>query len=404
MNAPAPRPLPATGWPRVYRPTRAHQVLLGGLGVVTVAGGVGGAAWMSLHPAPDRVSGALLLVPLLPAMLGAFLVAAIRGERLVLTPDAIEFHELGRGSHRFRRDEISGRRVIRQQYGLEQWVLELRERGRKPFKVTVSVTRDDVMDAWWASIPDLEADDLRRSEAALLASAALGATEAERAQSLQRARRTAAVLRVAAIAVAAWGFLAPRPYLLAMGSLAAVLAVAVAVTVTGRGRYSMEGQRNDARPEVVSALVAPGMVLALRVLIDLTILDQQPLLVWAGLGGAGLAALLAWSDAALRGRLHMVAFLALAMGAASWGLLGACNALLDRGAPEGYRVAVLAKRVTTGKNASNYLRLAAFGPLAAQEVTVDRLLYQAVPVGAEVCVELHPGALDLRWLSLDACP
>lgn len=398
------RPLAAARWPRVYRPTGAHRALLGGLGGLLALGGVAGALWLALRQGPPGASGALPLVPAILAALGAFMVAALLRERLILHPDAIEFHELGRGIHRFRRDEITGRRVIPQQYGLEQWVLELRGLGRKPFKAVVSVARDDVLDAWWASVPDLEAADRRRSEAALLASSVLGAEPADRPRALRRARRTAAVLRVAAIAAAVWGAVAPRPYLLVMASLAAVFVAALAVAVTGRGRYSLEGERNDVRPELASALLAPGVVLALRGLLDVVVLDHQPLLVWAALAGAGFTAALAWADAALRGRLPMVALLAVVLGAGAWGLLAAANARLDRAAAERHRVAVLGKHVTTGKGAARYLRLAPAGAVPAREFSVGRGLYDATPVGATVCVELHPGALGLRWLSVDACP
>ncbi|WP_437302636.1 hypothetical protein [Sorangium sp. So ce388] len=79
------------------------------------------------------------------------------------------------------------------------------------------------------------------------------------------------------------------------------------------------------------------------------------------------------------------------------------NALLDRGDPEVFRVAVLDKRFCSGKGPRYTLRLAPWGPDQGGEVTVDSDLYGAVEVGGAVCVTLRPGALGVRWFPVQRC-
>lgn len=402
MNA---RDLAGHPWPRTYRASRGHRILFGGLGALLIAGCVVWEALLLLRPISARAADrALLVVVALLALFGALLLAAFVRERVVLHRDAVEFHELGRGVRRVRRDEIVGWRFIPLQHGLLQVVLELRGLGRKPLKATVSLERDEAFDAWWAGIPDLDAAERQRSEAELLASEDLGSSREERAAALDRARRLAGALRFVALGLGAWGLFAPRPYALVLALLAVLPAVAAGVVMAGRGRYSVEGQRNDLRPELITPLVAPGFVLALRIFTDVPLVDHRALLLWSALAALGLVATLAAGDASLRRRPLVLVLMTGSMVPYTWGLLGAANALLDLRASQAYRVAVTGKHVTSGKHTSYLVRLAPFGPVGATEVDVGRARYEAIAVGEMACVELHPGALGQRWLSLPPCP
>jgi hypothetical protein len=391
-------------WPRVYRASRGHRVFLGGLGGLALLGGIAGAALVLLRP-PAGAPGWLAVVPVAFALLGAYLLAALVVERVVLHEEAIEFVELGRGRRRLRRDEIAGRRVFPLQYGMEQLVLELRGLGRKPFKVSLITERDEVLESWLASIPDVDAEDRRREEEELLRSAELGRTEDERRGALAGARRIARAARITAFAAAAWGWFHPRPYGPAMAALAIIPAAALAVLVVGRGRYSLEGRRNEVRPELMTPILVPAFVLVLRVLLDLEIVDHRPLLQWAALGTLGIGALLAASDPALRRRVPALALLVALVAAYPWALLAQANALLDRSPRETFRVTVVGKHVSTGKHTSYELRLAPWGPVEEEEdADVGRATYEAVAVGDAVCALLRGGALGVRWYVVGRCP
>jgi hypothetical protein len=388
-------------WPRIYRLRRGQRLFLGGLGVLAIGGGLAGAAAMLLSS--TDAPPALALIPLAFVALGAYLVAAVRVARVVLYEDAIELVELGKGKRRLRRDEIAGRRIVPMQYGQAQLVLELRGAGRKPVKAHWVHETDVVLETWLAALPDLDAEERARAEAELMRSAALGANEAERAQALTRARRVAKVLSGVAIAASVWGWLYPRPYPAAVATLAVLPLVALVVLLLGRGRYGFDSGRTDPRPSVAAAVFGPGMVLGLRAILDVQVLDWKPLLAGAAVGGVVLVAAIAAAERKAR-RLWLLALLAPLLSFYPWGGLSLANALLDHGEPEVFRVVVRAKHVSSGKHTSYELTLDPWGPVAeAGSVDVGRAVYDAVPIGGEVCLALRPGALGVRWYFVGRC-
>lgn len=384
-------------WPRVYRMQprqRRLYRLLGG--IVAVAGVAGAIALASSGPR------ALALVPLAFTALGAYLLAAVRAERIVLYEDAVEVTSLGKGTRRLRRDELVGLRWVPLQYGQRQLVLELRG-GRKPYRLGWVHETDAVLDGWLAAIPDLDARDRARAEAELLHAPELGRTEAERRLALERARKVARALNAAAMAACGWAWLFPRPYPAAIVVLGVLPLAAIAVLLAGRGRYAFEPDRNDPRPSLAVAVMGPGLVLGMRGLLDLHVLDWRPLVAGAAAGGAALAAVIAAGDRRSRRRWLFVLLWPL-LSFHPWGALTLANALLDRAAPEVFEVTVRGKHVSGGKHTSYDLVLDPWGPVRDPgAVDVGRRLYQATPVGGLVCVALRPGALGARWYVVARC-
>jgi hypothetical protein len=387
-------------WPRVYRLRRGQRMFLGGVAVVAIAGGLLGAGAVLLDANAPR---ALALVPLAFTAVGGYLAAAVRVGRVVLYEDAIELVELGRGRRRVRKDEIAGRRLVRMQYGQAQLRLELRG-GRKTVKAHWVHESDPVLEAWLASIPDLDAVERARAEAELLRSGTLGGSEAERARALGRARITARIVNGVAIAATLWGWIAPRPYLVVVATLAVLPLVGLALLVAGKGRYAFDARPAEPRPSLAATVLGPGLILGLRAILDVHVLDVRPVLVGAAVGAVAVAAVLAATASDFR-KWWLIALMTPLLGFHPGGALSLGNAILDRGEPEVFRVAVRGKHISSGsKHTSHDLQLDPWGPVREPDtVDVGRRLYDAVAVGEEVCVLLRPGALGVRWYVVVRC-
>ena len=394
-------------WPRVYRPSRKQRLVMGATGAVYIAGGLAafGAAVYLRSEKKIAVGIVILTVLGLGALLcGAYMIAWIRGKRILLFENAIEFVDLGFGRRRLRRDEILGLRVIQLQYGLMNVFFELREPGRKPFKTDLYCERDAVLDAWLAAIPDLDVRDRERAAQELLQRPELGSTEEERRRSLATAQSIARVATFVAVATGAWGMFYPRPLEAVIVTLFALPLATAALLLGGRGRYSGAGERNEVRPSLLAPLFVPGMILLLRAIADVHAIDWRLPLFWAALGAFPLTALVVIGDPTLRRRWFGPLIVFLLLSAHPWGAFQMATALLDRSAPERFRVAVLDKHVTSGNRGTTLeLRLAAWGPVPADLVLVSREVYRAVEVGSTVCVALRPGALGVRWFLVQIC-
>lgn len=393
-------------WPRVYRPSRGQRLLNQVFGAVLLAIGLGilGAAlfWRPERATPV-LSVILALVGLGFALGGAYCIAWIRGKRVVLFEDAIELVDVGCGRRRLRRDEIRGLRITPMQHGFELFAFELREPGRKPVKTYLYGERDAVLDDWLAAIPDLDALDRERAEAELLRQPEVGQTEEERRRALARARRVARAATIVTVGLLGWALFNPRPYEVVMATLAAIPLATMALLLAGRGLYAISDDRSEIRPSLMVPLFGPGLLLTIRAYFDLDVIDRAPPLVWTALVALALTALVMAGEPSLRRRWYAPLGVLLFLAALPWGAIQMANALLDRCEPEVLPVAVLDKRINSGKGARYNLRLAPWGPQQVGEVTVDSDLYGAVEVGDAVCVAVWPGALGVRWFQVGAC-
>jgi hypothetical protein len=87
-----------------------------------------------------------------------------------------------------------------------------------------------------------------------------------------------------------------------------------------------------------------------------------------------------------------------------YGVCALGDAVLDRSDGASYTTTVDGKHVTSGRNKRPMLRLAPWGPRAAEDnVAVPWDLYYRTNVGDKICVQLHPGALGVPWYRVTAC-
>ena len=180
---------------------------------------------------------------------------------------------------------------------------------------------------------------------------------------LRSRTRAAQLFTVAALALSAWGLIAPRPYPLAMGLLIALPWLALLVLVHWR-RNAIDTEDNAARPDLFLPLTLPGCILGLR-----AVLDVQMLAGWVPfLAAAVIAPLLALVIRRAQGErqiplwLHLLLFVPL-MGFYGYGATVLANKLLDRAPPKTYLTFVYDRSVSKiSRHIERDLRLGPWGP------------------------------------------
>lgn len=377
------------------------MVLTAGVGVAMIAVGI---ALAVSAPSDPHGRGLWLQVALGAscALFGAALIAAVAVDRVVLSEDAIEVRQLGFGRRRARRDQIRGLRVVSTQY-VRTVELAL-EPGTKPIKIGLWHAMDAELETWLRSLPDLDAEDRARSEAEILAHTALGPNPGDRAAALVKARRIARVVEGVGGLAMVWGFVYPRPFIVLAAVLTALPLVAVSIVATGRGLYQLEGRRGDARPMIIVSIIGPGLLLALRTMLDVHLLDAWPLAPWALVIALVLAALVVAPERDVRVRWKNALLLAPLLAVYAGGVLVLADAMLDRAPRETHRVEVLGRQAVGGRPPSWELELAPWGPVHDRDTyRVPFALFDETEVGTEVCAELGEGALGARWYVIRAC-
>jgi len=218
-------------------------------------------------------------------------------------------------------------------------------------------------------------------------------------------KRAAQLFTVIAIALSAWGLLAPRPYSLAMGLLIVLPWLALLVLTHWR-RNAVDSEDTAARPDLFLPLTLPGCILGLR-----AVLDVQMLAGWVAFVAAAVIALVmalvirrAQGERQIPLWLHLLLFIPL-MGFYGYGATVLANKLLDRAPPKMYLTFVYDRSVSRiSRHIERDLRLGPWGPRKAPEnVEVPRRVFDAVKADDSVCVMLHPGALGIAWFEVEPC-
>lgn len=394
----------ASMFPRAYRASTGNRIFLALVASANAVGGLLGMVYFGLGHELKSPGERLFLVLLsfLFVALGSYVLIYTFQSKVILHADRIEWHGV-KSVRSLRRDDIAGWRIIRTQYVS---TLELRPRspGIKKLKITLMLKRDEVFEAWFASLPNLDAQEQEESLARVVEDQRVAATPEERVQKLAKAKKIAAVLSWAAGIVSVWGWLYPRPYDLAIAILAIIPAIAVILLATGGGLYQMEGRRHDVRADLFLAFIVPAAVLALRSLWDFEFLAWLPVLKLAIAASMILTILVVGADRGMRDRRWaFLAFLFLSFFYA-FGAIAQANALLDHSEGQVFRAQVLAKRISSGKSTTYYFMVDPWGPRSEpNEVSVSRALYQATPVGQNVCVWLRKGSLSVPWFVVGSC-
>jgi hypothetical protein len=390
----------------VYRATPGWRLGQLAVGIVFLAAGAAGAWGFGVVAQALRDSPAGLVLAFFSALLataGVLIGIDACVLKLLLRPNSLQLVQLWR-TRQVRREQVAARRTIRRPNSTPVLELQFKDPARRPLKLPLVFALDTRFDAWFQSIPDLDAQAAAALETEIRNDPMLGNTPEERLARFAQARKIARNLTFVAPVLYLWGSLYPHPYLLVIGVLAALPWLPVALLAKSPGVYQLTGAANSGRPDLTAALIAPALLLALRALSDVHIIDWSGLLPWIIGAGALLGAGIAWANRKPSRLWGSAIVILLAAGAYGFGAATSADAVLDAAAPTTYRPMVLRKHVTGGRNRSYELTVNPWGPRSSvADITVSPSVFNQARVGQPICVSLHPGALGSPWYHAWEC-
>jgi hypothetical protein len=351
---------------------------------------------MAFLPAPSEAPGLPLVSGLGAGLCGvsaAYCIALRQRYSVTFHPDAIDIAMVFR-HRRVTKADVAGWEHS-QNDGSWGGVISLELRNGKSVELPLARPNDPEIEAWFAGIPNLEAERIANSMDELLADARFGASPEKRFQTLTHERRVAAALTWIGIGTAFWvGFL-PRPYDLAIivALLLPVIAYCLAVPLNGRWNFA-ETRAGDQRPGIAMFYIPPVFALLLRIF-DYRIVDHARLLLFGCIFALAAWALLnllrrttQWVSLGQASLLFLFAIYSYAAAA----LINVRLAPIGR---EDFRAEVIASEYD-GEDAT--LTLAPWGPYTGTyEADVARWAQAKTPAGTMVNVYLYTGPLGARW-------
>lgn len=346
------------------------------------------------------VVGFLLLISSL------ILVRLAFRSRLILDGSRIELRSVFR-TFAADRSQIEGLRKITNQYG--SWTRICIKDHCGAFDISDSFTGNHDLTRWLKGLPDLDRRDADEIKHEIDRSEPLGSAPNESLKKLKKAKIWAIGLSVGAgVITVPVLFLSYKPvYTASLAILAAAPMLGIALIHRFPLLFTIFKRKTDPRADIGYLLIWPGIGIPLSYqngndaahLVNGLQLAYWFLLVLVCFGAALFKT--AWQNPS---RWGVLAGILIFGGLYSVALVNTADTVPDRSAPVSFRVEVLKKYETHGKNASSYLRLAPWGPMAyTDDVAVSTRLYRQTNVGDQVCAGLHPGFLHAPWYSLTPC-
>jgi hypothetical protein len=244
-----------------------------------------------------------------------------------------------------------------------------------------------------------------QAERALLADPDFGATAAERKDVLGRLRCLSGIGIALGLIILFWNIWLPIPYGLppALGVIAPW--AAVGLVRWSRGRLVLLPISGDARPQTFGLAVG-GLGSSAWAFTNLHLYDWQEALIPGAICGAIFFAVILALDSRVLAAGRALASLALFCLAWAWGDVVMLDRFADQAAPQVYSTVVGDKYISSGRSSAPYLQVAPWGDrVAVEDIRVNRHIYDATPIQSVICIQLHKGALGVRWFDLgDSCP
>lgn len=395
----------SSGYPRTYRVSLGWKLFLVGFGILF---GLGGIAGVILLPSPHgRFGTATLLADAVCAGfagLGVYFLLYAWKYRVVLTADGVELVGPFR-SRRLSCEEIEGRRTVRNQNGPRTLVLVPRDTGVKKLKISLVLKTDAMFDAWIARLPDLDQQELHRSEQELAETLYQNLPPHQRAARIKRLKLIARWINWTATGLAVGMFVLPDYHHVLIAILIAAPWIAIGLVARFQPLYRFGGKRNDSHPDLTVALMIPGLLLMVRALADAHTFDWPGPLMLAVAGGlpVGVAALRV--DPWFRRQRLVAALTCIFTLAYGFGAGLEIDVLADSTQPTIYPTQVLGKRFNRGSRSTTYyLKVGPWGPIARDhEMSVSAGRYRATNVGDTICIYVGKGALRVPWYQPRDC-
>ena len=248
---------------------------------------------------------------------------------------------------------------------------------------------------------DLDEKDLEEDQKMILQDDTFGISEEDRSEHLKQVAFKARIINIAGVVSGAWVFIYPRPYDVAIISSACVLLAAIALVRTSGGLLHFGSKKNSAYPSVTVAVFSSSLSMAIRTLIDFEVYDYSPL--WLSLSIATVITLVLLFPSHRERKYNPAAIVETIIASLAFGFGSVLfyNCYYDNSIPVENHVAVISKRISSGKTTTHYLSVTSWGNRAdGDELTVSKNQYNKTSEGDSVTVYLSKGKLGIPWISV----
>lgn len=360
-----------------------------------------------------------LWLPMLFIVMIAFMIMAIlstKKRKIIITGESIiSISLLGKRELKF--EEIKGFNDVVIPRSVVKYIGVLSKESYNKKDITISNLIENIDDLKFQLTSSIENLDLKKIQEAqekyqneekeILKNNDFGLSIEERQGKLKNARLTANILNGAGIVLAVWMFFFPKPYKYALIACIALPLITISVIKFWKGLIRIDAEKGSVYPSAIGAIIIPGIVLALRAILDFSIDDYSNIWLPSILIAVVLTAILIIGNKELsfqKGKEYFtILSIAVFIFAYGYGAVVTTNCAFDKSEPEMFGSQVLEKTISGGRKSTSYdLKLSPWGnKIEVEKVSVNSDLYNNLQVGDKVSVYRFKGAFDIPWIVVD---
>jgi hypothetical protein len=400
-----PRLANITDYPKSYRPSVASRILFVVLGIILFLI----AALMVMSA--GKVNNPVIFASGLMVVMGILLPVISLTAKVTLYPDRIEQSGLF-GSNELRRQEIQGYRSRKVKSTTYIDLLPANDQLKK-ISVTNTYAKDGAFSAWLRDLRNLDEEDQRTVDLEIAKDESLGATPEERRARVASLRKTGNFITYACLAMVIAISIYPHPAWLAAAILilAPWLAIAM-VTWSGNNFTIVELDKTTLlrKGSLFQLLIFPIFGFYMIFInpnngMPRFPLDWQQLLLPSIIGGIAMVAIVLMVSRGAKLKPAILLAILPSLIVYSGGTFVMANGLFDHADARKYTLAVISKHRTTGKGAASYFGVTSRDNLYDGDklIKVPNNIYNQMKIGDTICAQIHPGALGMKWESVDGC-
>lgn len=392
-------------YPKSYRPSVASRILFAVLGIIFCL-----LATMVVMGA-GKVNTPIIFLSGLTVVMGILIPAISLTAKVTLYPDRIEQSGLF-GSNELRRQDIQGYRSRKVKSTTYIDLVPANDQSKK-ISVTNAYAKDGTFSAWLKDLRNLDEEDQKSVDLEIAQDESLGATPEERKARVASLRKTANFITYACMAVVIAISIYPHPAWLAAAILflAPWLAIAM-VAWSGNNFTIVELDRTTLlrKGGLFQLLIFPIIGFYMIFInpnngMPRFPLDWQQLLLPSIIGGIAMVAIVLMVSRGAKLKPAILLAILPSLIIYSGGSLVMANDLLDHMDARKYTLAVISKHRTTGKGAASYFGVTSSDNLydGDTSIKVSNDIYNQTKLGDTICAQIHPGALGMKWETVDRC-
>lgn len=277
-------------------------------------------------------------------------------------------------------------------------------KNNKRIKVSTYLGRFGELMAWSEQhFKNLDEEEFVDEEKEILRNKAYGRSVEEREYKFAKAKRTTKIINTISWIVALSTWFYPHFYQIQILLCAILPVIGLIIYKTSKGLIRLDEKPNSAYPNILSTMFLPSLSLAIRALLDISVLDYTNL--WQPTTFViillGIVIFKGSNDEyrLKKGASYLVLLGIIVFGSMySYGFLITTNTAFDESEPTIYKVEVLGKRISTGKNSSYYLELSTWGPQKEiEEVSVPKNLYKSIEKGDSAVIYYNKGLYKIPY-------